>query len=186
MTDENKADQMKAVFLDRDGTINIDHGYVHKVKDFEFIEGAVEGLKKLQSAGFAMFIITDQSGIGRGYYTMEDFEDVSRHLSAELKAHDINIKKTYYCPHSPEDNCECRKPNIKMLLDAKKDFGIELKNSYLIGDKESDILTGKRAGCRTVLVLSGHIKDPGDCKTRPDLIAKDLKEAAELIIKEHK
>ncbi len=174
-------ERMRAVFLDRDGTINVDHGYVYRISDFEFTKGAIEGLKEMQDAGLTLFIITDQSGIGRGYYTHEDFRKITSHLVAELEKNGIRIKKTYYCPHSPEDNCECRKPNTKMLLDAKNEYGIELEKSYVIGDKESDILAGKRAGCKTILVLTGQTRDPDECRTKPDFVAKDLIEAAGII-----
>src|SRR3989338_1410999 len=102
---------MKAVFLDRDNVIIEDNGFVHKTEDFELLPNAIEGLKLLKK--YSMFIVTNQSGIGRGYFTMKDFEKFNNHLSQQLKKNNIKIKKTYICPHKPEDNCDCRKPKAK-------------------------------------------------------------------------
>ena len=169
-----------AVFLDRDNVIVEDAGYVHKIEDFKLIQNSAEGLKLLKK--YKLFIVTNQSGIGRGYYALKDFESFNNHLLSELKKHKIRIQKTYYCPHRPEDNCDCRKPKIKLLKDAEKEFGVDLKKSFVVGDRKSDFEMGKNAGCRTILVLSGNgIKE----KENPnaDYVAKDLLEAAKWILK---
>lgn len=129
----------KVVILDRDGTINRDFGYVYKKEDLEFLPGAIEGLKKFSDAGYKLIIITNQSGIGRGYFTVEQYLDFNNYFIEQLKSKGIIIDKVYYCPHGPESNCECRKPKLKLFYDAIKEFNIDLDNSYVIGDKERDI-----------------------------------------------
>ena len=169
-----------AIFLDRDGVLVEDFGYHHKIEDFKLIQNAVEGLKLLKK--YKLFIVTNQSGIGRGYYTLRDFEKFNKYVVQQLKKHQINIEKTYLCPHKPKDNCECRKPKIKLLSDAEKEFKINLRKSFFIGDKKADIEMGKSAGCKTILVLSGNgIKTKNEIS--PDFLAKDLVEAAHWINK---
>jgi len=129
-----------------------------------------------------LIIVTNQSGIGRGYFSMADFENFNNHLLDELKKYEIKIKKTYVCPHKPEDKCECRRPSAKLIKDAAKEFDIDLKKSFMVGDMARDIEMGKNAGCRTILVLTGRgmkEKDGADA----DYVAKDLVDAAEWIIK---
>ncbi len=173
----------KAVFIDRDGTIIEDKGYVYKIKDFRLLPNTVRGLKLLQ--GYALFIVTNQSGIGRKIYSKEDLNEFNNYLLKKLKKNNIKIKKVYYCVHKPEDNCKCRKPNIKFLKDAEKEFGINLKKSFVIGDMKSDFEMGKRACCKTIHVLSGHgIKFKDEVK--PNYFAKDLFDAAKWIIKNDK
>lgn len=136
----------RAIFLDRDGVINIDKGYVSKIEDFKFIDGVIKSLKKLQNAGFLLIIITNQSGIGRGYYSLEDFEKLTNWMLEELKKSGVFIEKVYFCPHSPDENCECRKPSSGMIKEALKEFNIDPKNSWMVGDKQSDILAAFGAG----------------------------------------
>ncbi len=168
----------KAVFLDRDGVIVEDVGYHYKIEDFKLIPNAVEGLKLLKD--FKLFFVTNQSGIGRGYYTIKDFKNFNNHLIKELKKHGIKIDKTYYCPHTPDDNCDCRKPKTKLIKDAEKEFGIDLKKSFVIGDRKKDIEMGKNAGCKTILVLTGKEKS-GD-GINADYTAKDLVDAAKWVL----
>jgi len=139
---------MRAVFLDRDGVINDDFGYVSKIEDFNFKEGIFELLELLQNKGFTLFIITNQSGIARGYYTKEDFLKLTDFMLKELEKRDIFIKEVAYCPCHPDFSrvCDCRKPSPKMILDLAKKYNINLKESILIGDKQSDIEAGKSAG----------------------------------------
>ncbi len=176
----------KAVFLDRDGTLNYDKGYIYKIEDFQFLPKAVEALKLLKD-DFFLFIITNQSGIGRGYYTMEDAHKFNNHLLNELKQEGISIKKTYICPHAPGDNCDCRKPSHKFVADAKKEYDIDLEHSWVIGDHPWDVEMGIKAGCRTIYLLTGHgEKHSGELdkhNIRPDFIAEGLFEAASIIRK---
>lgn len=169
----------KAVFLDRDGVINEDPGYVHKIDDFKFINNAIEGLKLLKD--FKLILITNQSGVGRGYYTKRDFLKFNSHLINELLKNKIKIEKTYYCLHHPDESCNCRKPSIKHIEEAKKEFNIDLGQSYVVGDHLHDIEMGKKAGCKTVFVLTGHGKKHKET-IKADFIAQDLYGAAQWII----
>lgn len=172
----------KAIFLDRDGTLNEDEGYVHKIEDFKLLPSVIEALKLLKN--FKLIIITNQSGIGRGYYREEDFHKFNGKLIEELNKRGVKIEKTYFCPHKPEESCDCRKPNIKFVKQAEKEFNINLKESFVIGDHPHDIELGKKAGCKTVYLLTGHgEKHKDELIQKPDFIAKNLIEAAEWIIK---
>ncbi|MFX0022643.1 MAG: D-glycero-alpha-D-manno-heptose-1,7-bisphosphate 7-phosphatase [Candidatus Hermodarchaeota archaeon] len=145
----------KAILLDRDGVLIEDKNYTYKIEDFELLDGVIEGLKLLQNE-FLFFIITNQSGIGRGYYTKQDFQNFNNHLIKVLKENQINILKTYFCPHLKEDNCECRKPNTKFIEEIIEEFNVDIKNSWMIGDHPSDIQFGINAGCRTIFLTTGH------------------------------
>jgi len=172
----------KAIFLDRDGTLTHEYGYAHKIENFRLLPNVVKALKLLKNK-FKLFIVTNQSGIGRGYFTYDDLEKFNSHMLDELKKNDIKIEKTYVCPHSPEDNCSCRKPSERFVKEAKKEFNIDLGKSYVIGDKSFDIEMGHRAGCKNILVLTGYGKKHlNHLKTKPDFVAKDLLEAAEWIL----
>jgi len=149
----------KAAFLDRDGVINVDKGYVYKIEDFEFKEGIFELLKLLQEKGFELFVVTNQSGIGRGYYTLKDFEKLTEFMLNELKKRGIEIKEVAFCPHHPDENCECRKPKPAMILNLAKKYNINLKNSIMIGDKLSDIKAGKNAGIRKNYLVKDSLFD---------------------------
>jgi len=152
---------MKAVFLDRDGVINEDFGYVGSTKDFKFRDGIFELLKLLQDLGYTLFIITNQSGIARGYYSKEDFLRLSEWMVEELKKRDIFIKDIAYCPHHPDitGECECRKPKPGMILNLAKKYNIILKDSILIGDKPSDIEAGKNAGIKKLYLVEHSLFD---------------------------
>ena len=144
----SQANKNKALFLDRDGTINIEKNYVYKIEDFEFIDGIFELIKSYQEKGFLIFIITNQAGIARGYYTEKDYKALTDWMIKQFRKKGIKITKVYHCPHHPEitGSCNCRKPNPGMILDAIKEFNIDPVNSVLIGDKKSDILAGRNAG----------------------------------------
>ncbi|MDP2750156.1 MAG: D-glycero-beta-D-manno-heptose 1,7-bisphosphate 7-phosphatase [Nanoarchaeota archaeon] len=171
----------KAVFLDRDGVINVDYGFVHTVEKFKFSPRAIDALKILADSDYLIIIITNQSGIGKGLYEMEDFEKVMDYMENELVGEGIVIDDTFYCPHSPEENCECRKPKPKMILDAAEKHNIDLSKSWMIGDKEADVQCGKNAGCKTIFVKIEKEKERSDGGA--DIIVKDLYEAVEKIIK---
>ncbi|MFA6190710.1 MAG: D-glycero-beta-D-manno-heptose 1,7-bisphosphate 7-phosphatase [Sulfurimonas sp.] len=153
----------KALFLDRDGVINVDHDYLHKVEKFEFIDGIFELCHYYQNLDFMIFVITNQSGISRGYYSEEDFALLSLWMVEEFARHDVEIKKVYHCPHHPETTgeCSCRKPEAGMLLDAQKEFDVDLENSVLVGDNERDIEAGLKAGLHETYLLdvSNSVKD---------------------------
>ena len=173
----------KAILSDRDGVLVEDIGYHYKLEDFKLIPNAVEGLKLLKK--HKLFIITNQSGIGRGIYELEDFLKFNNHLIRELEKYKIKIEKTYCCPHKTVDNCDCRKPKMKFLKDAEKKFNVNLKKSFVIGDRKSDFEMGRNAGCNTIHVLTGNgINAKND--VNPDYFAKDLLDAAKWILENDK
>ncbi|HEX4774767.1 MAG TPA: HAD family hydrolase [Candidatus Saccharimonadales bacterium] len=173
---------MKAVFLDRDGTV-IQEPPAERLRwihDLRLFPDTIPALKLLQDSGYLLIIVTNQAGIGEGLITVEDFDRMEvQGLEALLAGNDIHIAKSYFCPHVPEDNCECRKPKPKMLLDAAREFDVDLAESYIIGDKQKDVEAGRRAGAKTILVDTGlrHVE-----KTAADFRAKDLLEAARYIV----
>ncbi|WP_297486023.1 D-glycero-beta-D-manno-heptose 1,7-bisphosphate 7-phosphatase [Sulfurimonas sp.] len=138
----------KALFLDRDGVINIEKNYLYKESDFEFIDGIFELCKYYQDLGYLIVIVTNQSGIAREYYSQEDFLKLTSWMVTAFKKHGITISKVYFCPHHPNisGECSCRKPKPGMILEAAKEFDIDLTQSILIGDKERDIESALNAG----------------------------------------
>lgn len=154
----------KAIFLDRDGTINVDKEYLYKIEDFEFEPKADEALKILYNLGYILIVVTNQSGVARGYYKESDVETLHINLSKILEKKGILISKYYYCPHHPskgigkyKSDCACRKPNPGMLLKGIEEFDIDPSLSYMVGDKESDVEAGLNAGVKSVFL--GKEKD---------------------------
>jgi D-glycero-D-manno-heptose 1,7-bisphosphate phosphatase len=145
---KSSVNKNKALFLDRDGTINIEKNYVYRIEDFEFIPGIFELILSFQKKGYLIFIVTNQAGIARGYYSENDYSLLTAWMINQFKINNIEISKVYYCPHHPEisGECECRKPKPGMILQAITEFNINPNKSILIGDKKSDILAGKKAG----------------------------------------
>jgi D-glycero-D-manno-heptose 1,7-bisphosphate phosphatase len=162
MTKANNINQ-PAIFLDRDGVINYDHEYTYQIKDFIFIEGVFDVCKYFIQLGYQLVIITNQSGIARGYYSEEDFETLNQWMLEQFKIHKIEIKGVYFCPHHPikgigkyKIDCDCRKPKPGMILQAALEHQIDLSQSILIGDNLSDIKAGRSAGIgRNILVKTG-------------------------------
>jgi D-glycero-D-manno-heptose 1,7-bisphosphate phosphatase len=138
----------RALFLDRDGVINIEKDYVYKIEDFKFIDGIFELCRHYQNLGYLLFVVTNQSGIARGYYDESDFDKLTSWMIEQFLKEGISITKVYHCPHHPDISgaCECRKPKSGMILEAQKEFDLDLKNSILIGDKEHDIEAAIDAG----------------------------------------
>lgn len=154
----------RAAFLDRDGVINVDRGYVHRIEDFEFIDGVPQALARLQRAGWALVVVTNQSGIGRGRFSEADYQRLSAHLRSELRRSGVELDAVVHCPHRPDEGCDCRKPAPGMLLRAAAALGLDLPASVMVGDKLADLQAGRAAGvARCVLVLSGK---PVDAPTR--------------------
>jgi len=143
----------KAFFLDRDGIINVDHGYVNKVEDFEFTEGIFSLLKLLINNNFKLFIVTNQSGIGRNYYSKEEFSTLTEWMLSELKKRDIEIVSVHHCAHAPEENCNCRKPETGMVDEILAKNEIDLENSWMIGDKQSDIDLAKNSKIKQTIAI---------------------------------
>lgn len=149
----------KAVFLDRDGTINADKAYLSKIEDFSYLPGAVEGLKLLQDAGYLLIVVTNQSGIARGYYSEEDFRILNDWMLRDLQSRGIRIDRVYYCPHHPQGKlekyrmeCSCRKPGLGMFQQAIDDFQIDMAASYAIGDKIRDCALCGVSACKGYLI----------------------------------
>lgn len=153
----------KAVFLDRDGTINVEKHYLHRIEDFEFLPGVIEGLRMLQGAGFLLIIVTNQSGIGRGYYTEADFRKLNQWMLDTLDQRGIRIDDVYYCPHLPDAavaayrcECDCRKPALGMYRRAAAEHQITFNGSYAIGDKLRDCAVCEATGCHGFLIESNE------------------------------
>lgn len=149
----NIKSKKKALFLDRDGVINIDLGHVHKIDNFIFNPEIFKICDEYQKKNYLIFIVTNQAGIAKGFYSLSDFETLSKWMIEKFKEKNIVITKVYYCPHHPDfdKNCDCRKPNPGMILKAEKDYNLDLQNSVLYGDKQSDLEAGKRAGIKTLV-----------------------------------
>lgn len=168
-----------AVFLDRDGTINRDQGYTYKVNNFQFITGAIEAMFKLKKIGYALILVTNQSGIAKNLFTESQFFELTEWIDWSLINHGVEFNGIYYCPHHPNATkqkykqiCNCRKPKAGMLLAAKKQLNINMKASYMVGNKLSDIQAGKEAGVGTNVLVSNKEK----------LITEYDKKYADLII----
>jgi D-glycero-D-manno-heptose 1,7-bisphosphate phosphatase len=177
----------RAVFLDRDGTLNRDRGFVHRVEDLELLDGVPQGLARMAALGFELVITTNQSGIARGYFTEAEMHAFNAALCERLRSQDVDIAAIYYCPFHPTEGIgpyrresELRKPRGGMLLAAARERGLDLSASFAIGDKHSDVLAGKAAGCRTIL-LRGAKAATSAADGRPDFLAADLNEAAAVI-----
>ena len=174
-----------AIFLDRDGVINKEVNYLSNPNDFEFIDGSIKALQILKKKGYLLIVITNQAGIARGYFTEINLQEIHDKMMKSLKKKKIFLDDLFYCPHHPEFTgaCECRKPSPGMIMQAKKKFKIDLENSYMIGDTLNDIITGKNAQCKTILVLTGHGKEEQKkiSKIKPDMIYANLLEFAKNI-----
>ena len=175
----------KALFIDRDGVLNQDNGYTFKVSDLKILDGVIEGLKAVQDLKYKIFIITNQSGIARGFFTSRDLQHFMKTFLMILEDSDIFITDYFYCPHHIEGvlaeftkSCECRKPKPGMIMQAKKKYNLDLSRSVLIGDKESDILAGKEAKLLTnILVTNKPLRNDSMASAG----ARDLIKAAEII-----
>ncbi len=180
-----------AAFIDRDGVINEELNYVHRVEDFRLVAGAAEGLRRLADAGFELIVVTNQAGIAKGLYTEEDFRELTRHMRAMLAQDGVEFLDVLHCPHHPQAtvarwrvDCDCRKPAPGMILEAARRHRLDLSHSVLVGDKTSDTDAGRAAGlARTVLVETGHVL-PADANNHADHCAVDLPAAADWILQE--
>lgn len=175
-----------AVFLDRDGTLNVDKGYVYRIEDWEWIAGAINAIVALKKAGFLVIVITNQAGIARGYYDEADMNNLHIKINRELKEHDVSIDGFYHCPHHPEygviRECECRKPMPGMIDQACRDFDIDLARSWLVGDKASDIQAGLAARVKSILVLTGYGNNDRSQLGNDDIYVADIMAASHYII----
>lgn len=167
----------KAIFLDRDGTMARDVSYCSRPEDFELFPDTAKAVKLLNEHGYKVIVITNQSGIARGYFTEEMLTQIHKKMRKELAQQGARVDAIYYCPHHPQDNCDCRKPKPKLLLQASRDFDIDLKHSVVLGDLPMDIDLGKAVGCKTILVRGQEIN------AQPDATVPDLLAAAQQILK---
>jgi histidinol-phosphate phosphatase family protein len=152
----------RALFLDRDGTIIEDRGYMRDPADVVLLPGAAEALRDLERAGWALIVVSNQSGVGRGFITPPEMDAVQARFLELMGAAGVSITASYLCAHHPDEDCGCRKPGVLHLEQAARDHGIDLRESWMVGDRESDILCGKNAGCRTIwLRNSGFSVEPG-------------------------
>jgi len=165
----------KAVFLDRDGTISRDVPYCSRPEDFELLPGAAEGIKLFNEHGFKVVVVTNQSGIARGYFTEKMLAEIHDKMITQLAEHGAHIDAIYYCPHHPDDNCDCRKPRPKMVLQAATDLDIDLSQSYVVGDSEMDVELAKLAGCKQGI----RVGEPGSAG---DWVAASFRDAVEQIL----
>ena len=181
----------KAIFLDRDGTINVEKDYIYKSEDLVFEEGTIEALKTFKNLGYILIVVSNQSGIARGYFTEEDLNIFNNNMNEILKKNGIEITEFYCCPHHPDGIgeykkvCECRKPNNKMIEDAIKKYNIDREKSYMIGDKTSDIGAGLKSNLKTILVKTGYgLKDMEKIDKNETLICENLKDFSEILKRE--
>jgi len=181
----------KAIFLDRDGTINVEKDYIYKSEDLVFEEGSIEALKTFKNLGYILIVVSNQSGIARGYFTEEDLNIFNNNMNEILKKNGVEITEFYCCPHHPDGIeeykkvCECRKPNNKMIEDAIKKYNINREKSYMIGDKTSDIGAGLKSNLKTVLVKTGYgLKDMEKVDKNETLIYENLKDFSEILKRE--
>jgi D,D-heptose 1,7-bisphosphate phosphatase len=180
-----------AIFIDRDGTINVEIHYLHEPEKFQFIEKTIEALRIIKKLEFKLIVITNQGAISKGMYDHKDVELTHNHMINLLEKENIFLDGIYYCPHSSKDNCNCRKPKTGMLEKAIKEHDIDGNNSWMIGDKLSDIEAGNRINLKTILVMTGYgikhrdlleLSDKKDILLKkPDYFAKDLFEASRII-----
>lgn len=178
----------RAVFLDRDGVLNVDNGYVSIVDDFEFIEGAIEACIKLKEKGYLLVVITNQSGIARGYFSEEQFNTLTEWMDWSLVDRGVELDGIYYCPHHAEKgigeykiDCECRKPKPGMLLNAIEDLNIDVTESFLVGDKVSDIQAGQAAGVKLNYLVRTGKAITAEGEKAADAIFDDLAALVETI-----
>ncbi|MFI8417525.1 D-glycero-beta-D-manno-heptose 1,7-bisphosphate 7-phosphatase [Serratia sp. NPDC078593] len=184
--------RVPAIFLDRDGTINVDHGYVHEIDNFQFIDGVIDACRELKQMGFALVLVTNQSGIARGMFSEDQFMQLTEWMDWSLADRGVDLDGIYFCPHLSDapvveyrQNCDCRKPQAGMLLQAQKELDIDMSASYMVGDKVEDMLAAASAGVGTkVLVRSGKpVTQEGE--NQADWVLNSLAELPKAIKKRH-
>lgn len=175
-----------AIFLDRDGTVNVEKQYLHMAKDWEWIPGVVDALTQLKSAGYLLIVISNQAGIARGYYRESDLLELHTWINQRLSPVHAAIDAFYFCPHHPDfskETCDCRKPLPEMIFRAAREWNVDISRSWMIGDKLSDVQAGFAAGCRNILVQTGYGAEISQDQLPKDtLIAKDLAAASRHIL----
>ncbi len=175
-----------AVFLDRDGTINLEVEYLHEPEHFELLPGAGEGMRRFQDMGYRIVVVTTQAGIGLGYFTKEDFYKVNRAMFRALKPFGVTIDRIYFCPHNVTENCQCRKPETGLIERAQKDLNLDLSHSVMIGDKTSDLEAARRAGLTPIAVTTGHACEDGEYDVTPAFRVDTIDEAAQKVLEKER
>ncbi len=174
----------RAVIFDRDGTLVKDMHYLSDADKVQIYRGVIPALRQLRKHGWKLIVGTNQSGVARGYLTLKDLKEIHARMLSLLRKGGVRIDGIYFCPHHPDDGCMCRKPQPGMLTLAAKKFRLDLKKSVVVGDKTSDVVWGRRAGSRTVLVLTGYGREHrAKPKCKPDFVAKSLPYAVKWILK---
>lgn len=176
-----------AVFADRDGTLVIERGYLSDPADLELLPGVPAALRRLQAAGWPVIVVSNQSGVGRGFFPLARVHEAMAALRHALRARGVELDAIHFCPHRPEDGCDCRKPNVALLRRAAEDLDLSLARSVFVGDKRLDVETGHHAGGRGVLVRTGYGSDQArerasDGEAPPDAVCADFAEAADWIL----
>ncbi len=171
-----------AVFVDRDNTIIVDVGFGKNPGMVKLLPRAAEGLRRLADAGFAIVIVTNQSGLGRGYFKQWELDEVHARLREELRAQGADFHALYYCPHRPDEGCQCRKPRPGLILRAASEMDLDLASSFTVGNSDSDLLAGKAAGTRTILISKNSGGPIAGSMEQADFIAPDLAKAAHVIL----
>ena len=171
---------IKTIFLDRDGVINKEKGYLHRIEDFIFIDGVFEACLSFKKLDYQIIIITNQSGIARGYFKLFEYENLTKWMLNQFSKKNISILDVFFCPHDPKSKCSCRKPQPGMLVDAQNKYHIDLEKSWMIGDKETDIEAANLAGIKnTILLRSGHLIDESNSNSK--FIINSIKQSKEVI-----
>jgi D-glycero-D-manno-heptose 1,7-bisphosphate phosphatase len=171
-----------AVFVDRDDTLMVDVKYCSDPALVKLIPGAAEGLRTLRKAGYRVVVVTNQSGIGRGYFDAETLERVNGRLRDELRREGADYDALYYCPHVPEEDCQCRKPKPGLLLRAASELNIDLASSYTLGDRDLDVGAGRAAGTKTILVSQTEDRSGSKVESAADFVAASIVDAAKIIL----
>ena len=171
---------IKTIFLDRDGVINKEVEYLHSIEDCIFINGIFESCKYLQQLGYQIIIITNQSGIHRGYYSDKEFHILTDWMLRQFTQKGIHLLDVFYCPHGPKSNCKCRKPRPGLFLEAKNKYNIDMDLSWMIGDKETDVIAANQAGIQNTILLKSGLKI-NHAKSNAKIIIESLIETKSLI-----
>ncbi len=177
-----------AIFIDRDGTLIADKDYLHKPEEVEFVEGAIAALKRAMDAGFEIVMVTNQSGVGRGFFTMDDVNKVHEHMAREMSAQQVSMLQVYVAPEAPDARSRGRKPSPQFLFDARDTYDLDLGRSYMIGDKMIDLECGWNAGVRTsILVRTGYganVEKREKAQLRDAVVVDDLCDAIDWILQD--
>jgi D-glycero-D-manno-heptose 1,7-bisphosphate phosphatase len=182
---EANSNPLPVVFLDRDGTINREVHHLSDPDQLELLPGVAEGLRSLCAAGFTLIVVSNQSPIGRGMFTEDRLREINGRLADMLAAEGVSIAGWYWCPHTPEDNCSCRKPAPGLFIKARDEMGVILDNSWIVGDRLSDLCAGRQVGARSILVATGYGQGEHalpEAEACVDYFVPSLREAAEVIL----